>query len=151
MNIEEILYLETNYSCAWCGNCLKGNLTIHHIDGDRENNKYDNKIVMCHNCHTGFHTKKGIPLEDIKGKKKILIMKTLTQYGVNALKESYRNEFGVCAIPFLLYHLVDMGYMKKEEETQRYGGVGKGEPYIEELARFVITGEGKKLCEKWQL
>ena len=42
--------------------------------------------------------------------------------------------------------------MKKEEETQGYGGTGRGgDPYIEELARFIITDEGKKLCEKWQL
>jgi len=106
MTIEEILYLETDYSCAWCGNCLKENLTIHHIDGDRENNRYDNKIIMCHNCHNRFHNSKGISIEDIKERKKILIVKILTQYGTSALKISCRNKFGVCAIPFLLYHLV---------------------------------------------
>lgn len=79
MVIKEILLLETDYSCALCGNCVNDNLSIHHIDCDEKNNEYDNQILMCHNCHHRFHNNKGISVEDIKGRKKILMMKILTQ------------------------------------------------------------------------
>lgn len=146
MSTKEILFLETSYSCAYCGIRQIENLTIHHIDGNPQNNKYDNQIVLCHNCHHRCENKKGISLKNIKEKKKILIYKTLTQYGVNALKMAYRNDFGIIALPFLLYHLVDMGYMTKQEEQMGYGD---GNKYTEVTVRFEITSEGKALYEKW--
>ena len=85
MRTNEILFLETDYSCALCGERQKENLTKHHIDGDKANNSYDNQIVICWNCHQRHNQKKGISINDIKERKKILIQKTLTQYGVNVL------------------------------------------------------------------
>ena len=61
---------------------------------------------------------------------------------------AYRNNFGIIALPFLLYHLVDMGYMTKQEEQMKYSD---GNKYTEATARFEITLEGKALYEKWLL
>ena len=56
-----------------------------------------------------------INVTQVTERKRHLIMKTLTQYGVNALKMASRNEFGMVGMAFLLYHLVDLGYMQQEE------------------------------------
>ncbi len=76
-------------------------------------------------------------------RKRHLIHKTITTYGVNALKIAKRNNFGVLAMPFLLYHLVGLGYMTKEEEHMGYGGQDDA------TARFSITGKGEVLLKKW--
>jgi len=145
MKIKEILFNETDYSCALCGERQVKSLTEHHIDG--KNNEYDNRIILCHNCHHRVTNKKGITKIEVKARKKSLIKKTLTQYGVSALKLAYRNEFGVVATPLLLYHLVGMGYMKKKEEIEGYGDNNKD--YIEVEARYVVTPKGRKLHDKW--
>jgi len=142
MEIEEILFLETDNSCAYCGVTQKDNLSIHHIDGNRSNKAYDNQIVLCHNCHHRVTNRKGIYKKDIIGIKKILIQKTLTQYGVNAIKIAYRKKGRMVAIPFLLYHLVDMGYFK-----QLASEMWQDEIVI--LANFELTKDGKKLYQKW--
>jgi hypothetical protein len=118
-------------------------LTIHHIDEDRSNNRYDNQIVLCYNCHQGYHYKRGVTRKQIEDRKRHLIHKTLTTYGLNALKIASRNNFGIIAIPFLLYHLVDLGYMIKEETQMSYG--------LQEdaTARFAITEKGRQLIAKW--
>ena len=36
---------------------IKTNLHVHHIDGDRENNKLDNLQVLCASCHKKKHLK----------------------------------------------------------------------------------------------
>lgn len=70
-------------------------------------------------------------------------MKTLTQYGLNALKIANRNGFGVVAMPFLLFHLVDLSYMTKEENQMGYGD------QEDATARFSITKSGRELLKKW--
>ena len=142
MKIDEILFSETDDACAICG--LRGPdiLTIHHIDEDRSNNDYDNQIVLCHNCHQRYNQDKGLTRTQIEDRKRHLILKTITQYGLNALKIASRNNFGIIAMPFLLYHLVDMGYMTKEEVLIKYEQ-GDAE------ARFAITEEGRKLLKNW--
>jgi 5-methylcytosine-specific restriction endonuclease McrA len=70
MTIEEILFLETDDSCAYCGLHQKENLSIHHVDGDKTNNEYENLIVLCHCCHHRVTNNKGISKEDIKKRKK---------------------------------------------------------------------------------
>lgn len=144
MTIEETLFLETDDSCAFCREPEKENLTIHHIDRNKDNNAYDNQIVICYNCHQRHHQKKTITLEDIKKKKKLLIVKTLTQYGVNALKIAYRKKGIIVATPFLMYHLVDMGYFK---ET----GLQMWSDDVDMLARFELAQDGKKLLRRWFL
>ena len=144
MKIEEILFLETENSCAYCRDNQRDNLSIHHIDGNRTNKDYDNQIVLCHNCHHRVTNRKGIYKRDIINIKKILIYKTLTQYGVNALKIAYRKKGRIVAIPFLLYHLVDMGYFK-QTETQLW------QDDVDILANFELTEEGERLFCRWFL
>jgi len=144
MTIEERLFLEVGDSCAFCREPEKESLTIHHIDGDKKNNAYDNQIVLCYNCHQRHNQKKAITLEDIKRKKKLLIINTLTQYGVNALKIAYRKKGRIVATPFLLYHLVDMGYFKQTE-------VEMWQDEVEMFASFELTMDGKKLFRRWFL
>ena len=73
----------------------------------------------------------------------------MTKSGVAAIKIAYRN-FGVSAIPFLAYHLVDMGYLVKEETlgwiTEDDAGKGKK---IESNVLYKITDEGKRIYETW--
>lgn len=118
-------------------------LTIHHIDHKKTNNSYDNRIVLCHNCHQEYHQKKGLSRSQIENRKRRLIEKTLTQYGLNAMKIAARNDFGVVTMPFLLYHLVDLRYMTKEEDQMGYGN----QP--DATSRFAITRKGKSLLKKW--
>lgn len=143
MRLEDFLYTETDDSCAICG--IKGIriLTIHHIDTNPSNNVYDNTIILCHNCHNQYHQDKGLTREDIENRKRHLIQKTLTQYGLNAMKIASRNNFGVIAMPFLLYHLVQLDYMTKEETQMGYGD------QEDATARFAITENGKNLLRKW--
>lgn len=142
--------METDDSCGICGYKGKENLTIHHIDGNNSNNVYDNQIVLCHNCHCRFHESKGIIKNDIIERKKHLIEKTLTQPGVAAIKIAYRNEFGVAATPFLVYHLVDMDYISKVETiewvTEEIAGKGKE---VESTVLYKLTKEGKRIYETW--
>ena len=143
MKLADRLYVETDDSCALCG--LRGAqaLTIHHIDDNAANDVYENTIVLCHNCHTRYHQSKGITEEDIKARKRHLMHKTVTMYGVNTLKIAARNNFGVVAMPFLLYHLVDLGYMSKEEDQMGYGAQSDA------TARFAITDRGRAVLAEW--
>jgi len=143
MKIEDRLFFETDDACALCGHREIQALTLHHIDGNSENNVYDNLIVLCHNCHSRYHQGKGISRDDVKKRKSHLIAKTVTQYGINALKIAERNNFGVIAMPFLLYHLVDLGYMEKKEKQMGYGD------QEDATARFSITEEGRRVLGKW--
>jgi hypothetical protein len=115
MKTSDLIYFETDDSCAICGAKGIDVLSEHHIDSNRSNNDYDNLIVLCHNCHHKITNGKGLSKVKIEDRKRHLIHKTMTIYGLNALKIAKRNNFGVIAMPFLLYHIVDMGYMTKEE------------------------------------
>lgn len=143
MKLADRLYTETDDTCALCGFRDTQALTIHHIDGNHGNDVYENTIILCHNCHTRYHQSKGITLEDITARKRHLIYKTVTTYGVNALKIAARNKFGVIAMPFLLYHLVDLGYMSKEEDQMGYGAQSDA------TARFAITDRGLETLKEW--
>lgn len=143
MDMHDRLFVETDDSCAICGFRGISVLTEHHIDSDRSNNTYDNLIVLCHNCHHSFHKSKGLTNDHIIERKRHLIQKTITTYGLSAMKIADRNNFGVIAMPFLLYHLVDMRYMTKEENQMGYG------ERQDATARFAITEEGRALLSKW--
>ena len=143
MKTSDLIYFETDDSCAICGAKGIGILSEHHIDSNRANNDYDNLIVLCHNCHHKVTNDKNLPKDIINDRKRHLIHKTMTTYGLNALKIAKRNGFGVIAMPFLLYHLVDLGYMSKEENQMGYGD------QEDATARFAITDKGKAVLEKW--
>lgn len=146
LKTDDRLYQEVDDSCGLCG--LRGTdlLTIHHIDGNRRHNAYENQIVLCHNCHSRYHSGKGITEAQIRTRKRHLIEKALTVHGVNALKIAARSKIGVAAAPFLLFHVVDLGYLKKEETISSYGGHG-GE--VEMEARFSITANGRSVLAEW--
>ena len=59
--------------------------------------------------------------------------KTVTTYGLNALKIAARNNFGVIAMPFLLNHLLDLGYGAQSDAT----------------VRFAITDRGRETLKEW--
>lgn len=52
---RKLLLEEANYTCEKCGNSKWLNepiwLEIHHIDDDSKNNKKENLMVVCLNCH----------------------------------------------------------------------------------------------------
>jgi len=120
MKTSDLIYIETDDSCAICGAKGIGILSEHHLDSDRSNNEYDNLIVLCHNCHHKITNNKGLSEEEITGRKRHLINKTITTYGLNAMKIAKRNNFGVIAMPFLLYHLVGLGYMSNKTDLLVY-------------------------------
>jgi len=143
MDLHDRVFAETDDACAVCGVRGVGLLTEHHIDGDKGNNTYDNLIVLCHNCHHSYHCDKGLSREQVIDRKRHLIQKTITTYGLSAMKIAARNNFGVVAMPFLLYHLVDMGLMSKEEDQMGYGAQSDA------TARFAILEPGRALLGKW--
>ena len=147
MKLSDRLYQEVDDSCALCGARGVDVLTIHHIDGNSSNNVYENTIVLCHNCHTRYHDEKGITASHIRERKRHLIQKTVTTYGLNALKIAARNRIGVVTMPFLLYHVVELGYMVKKEEVMGYD-VENGN-INDALARFSITEGGDALLKDW--
>jgi len=147
VRLNDRLYQEVDDTCALCGTRGTDLLTVHHIDGDAGNNVYENTVVLCHNCHTRYHQCKGVSELQIRDRKRHLIHTTVTTYGLNALKIASRNSFGVVAMPFLLYHLVDMGFMNKDEEVMGYG-VGEG-GQDDAMARFSITPRGRQLLSMW--
>jgi len=143
MRLEDWLYGETDDSCALCAVRGVQLLTLHHIDKNPSNHVYENLIVLCHNCHTRYHQGKGVSEDDIRNRKRHLIRKTLTAYGLNALKIAARNNFGVVAMPFLLHHTVALGYMTKEEPQMGYG------EQEDATARFAVTNRGRLLLSTW--
>jgi hypothetical protein len=140
---EDILFLESDNSCSYCGVKGREKLTVHHLDGNESNNDYVNQIVLCYTCHCRLHQGKGISPEEIGNTKKLLIHKTLTQAGVNALKIAHRNGF-VIGSEYLLNHLVNMGFLKNVGYTLEQFGLNV-------LTRFELTPEGRSLLEKWLL
>lgn len=144
MKPKERAYLEVKDSCAICRERLHDNLTIHHIDHNRHNNTYENFIVLCNNCHIRYHDNKGIHIKDIRRIKKRLLTETLTQYGINALKIAYRKKAEIACFPFLINHLIELGYLKHTGEMMWEGDV-------DYIALYTITDKGKKIFEEWFL
>ena len=70
MHIKRYLYNKYENKCARCGwgevNKYTGNipLEVEHIDGNYENNKEENLILLCPNCHSLTSTYKGANLNN---------------------------------------------------------------------------------------
>jgi hypothetical protein len=144
-NTEGMLFSETDSSCAYCGIKDYRVLTIHHItQQEPKDESYDNKIVLCHNCHHLYHQNKGPTIDDLETIKKRLILKTLTQQGINALKEAYRND-SVFAAPYLLNHLIELQLLKLSNPIST-------DPNVRLIdAEYKLTKKGKAFTEKWDL
>lgn len=55
INYRKIAFESYLCKCANCGFDNKDALEVHHIDNDRSNNKLNNLITLCPNCHTLVH------------------------------------------------------------------------------------------------
>ena len=70
MYIKRYLYNKYKNKCARCGwgevNKYTGNipLEVEHIDGNYENNREENLILLCPNCHSLTSTYKGANLNN---------------------------------------------------------------------------------------
>ena len=149
---DELLYLETENACAYCGHKDSRVLTIHHlVQLIPKNEDYDNKLVLCHNCHQSHHQGKGATANELCMIKRCLIIKTLTRPGLNAMKEAYRRSL-VVAMPFLVNHLVEFGYLAQGEMIRgEWSPVDNTTPKFIIDAEYTITAQGKCLLEKWNL
>lgn len=149
---DDLVYLETEGACANCGLKDARALTIHHLDPTPpKDESYDNKIVLCHNCHQCHHQHKGPTAAQLNETKRRLIIKTLTTPGLNALKQAFRKP-AVVAIPFLVNHLVEFGYLRQKAilSTVTDDDWGPDSEIVAE-AVFVITPRGRALLTKWKL
>jgi hypothetical protein len=147
---DELLFLETDGACAYCGHKDTRALTIHHmIQAVPKIEDYDNKIVLCHNCHQCHHQGKGPTSDELEEIKRRLIIKTLTPLGVNALKYAYRRS-RVSAAPFLVNHLIEYGYLMEKEMMSDWSEDASA-PSVVITALYAITAEGRTLLEKWGL
>lgn len=67
--LRTFLLQKANYKCELCGCDWKNPYTgktileIHHIDGDRNNNKESNLQVLCPNCHAMTPNYKGLNIK----------------------------------------------------------------------------------------
>ena len=148
---DDLLFAEVEGSCACCGHRDSRALTVHHIDEAKpKNESYDNKIVLCHNCHHCYHNGKGLTYEEVKALKRRLIIKTLTTQGHNALKQAYRKGV-VVATPFLVNHLVEQQYLKYQQVVTNFRPDDSWLEHVDIAAVYEITAIGKELVEKWSL
>ena len=104
---------------------------------------------LCHNCHHLYHQNKGPSKGDIVDIKRRLIQKTLTQQGVNPVKEGYRKGF-VVAAPYFVNHLVELGLMKQTGVLSEMVTV-EHEPGAVLDASYELTEAWRALAEKWSL
>ena len=143
--IDEMIFSETDGACAYCGIKDYRVLTTHHIiQQEPKDESYDNKILLCHNCHHLYH-KGGASKEDIITIKKRLICKLLTQQGINALKEAYRKGL-VVASPYLVNHLIELQLLKFSDVIATY----EEDDQIM-FAVYELTEKGRQFTEKWNL
>ncbi len=147
--VDDLLKLETDGSCANCGWHDARALTVHHIEqAEPKNEAYDNKLLLCHNCHQCHHQGKGPTADELRDIKRRLIVKTLTRPGLNALKEAYRRSM-VVAMPFLVNHLIEFGYLEYIEWVMSETS-DEGEEIVSQ-AKYKISASGRALLESWGL
>ena len=74
--IRNYLLKQNDYKCEKCGwgkrNDFTGTipLEVHHVDGDYTNNKKENLMVLCPNCHSLVESHKSHNKKGRKGRKK---------------------------------------------------------------------------------
>lgn len=77
---KRLLLLKDNgFQCEKCGLIKKPRkLVIHHKDGDRNNNKNDNFMILCFSCHSKLHNHGGLKIsyEEITSIEKVGVEET---------------------------------------------------------------------------
>lgn len=78
--IVQFLVLKYEPDCPFCGRDISVNdlmrghkmddLTIHHINEDRSDNRIENLVLTHRTCHRRFHKRKELVLKKIKKKRK---------------------------------------------------------------------------------
>lgn len=53
MRYREKCLQEKGAKCSECG--ATENIEVHHVDGDRWNNRLENLIPLCYDCHQAVH------------------------------------------------------------------------------------------------
>ena len=149
-SIRDLVLQEAGYQCAYCGHRDGLNLSMHHIERERDGGSTDfyNLIALCFNCHNRVDETNSITDKEIRRLKRHLVHRRLTQPGVNALKLAHENRGGVIALPFLVQHLLDedlLNYVDYQMATDTATGE------IEITALYTITDKGIDLLEKWIL
>lgn len=116
-----------------------------------KNEDYDNKLVLCHNCHHAYHAGKGPSADQLREIKRRLIVKILTVPGLNALKQAYRRGH-VVAMPFLVNHLIEQRYLEYKETVSNWmRGDQDPQSLVDMTVVYTITERGKELLDKWAL
>ena len=149
---EDRLKFESDGGCSHCGLRDARSLTVHHLDQtEPKNEDYDNKLILCRNCHNGHHAGKGPTAAELKDIKRRLMIKALTIPGLNALKLAYRRGL-VVAMPFLVNHLVEHQYLEYKETVSNWlRNEQDPETLVDMTVVYTITVRGKQLLEKWAL
>lgn len=146
---DELLITETDGACSYCGIKDYRVLTTHHIiRQEPKDEAYDNKILLCHNCHHLYHNDKGPSQQDLLDIKKRLICKVLTQQGINSMKESYRKGM-VVGSPYLLNHLVELQLLESVQVMSTMGNSSGNDVVIDAI--YQLTTKGRQFAEKWDL
>jgi hypothetical protein len=58
LRLRRFIRFRDDHICQYCKNkCGMGELDVHHIDHNRNNNKKENLISLCNNCHYMCHHK----------------------------------------------------------------------------------------------
>lgn len=65
--------------CNACGS--SDELVVHHIDGDRENNRLDNLVPLCPDCHNKIHSQKNVSAKLKRLREKL--PRSSLRFGVN--------------------------------------------------------------------
>ena len=149
---EDLIYAESDGGCAHCGIRDSRVLTVHHLtQAAPKIEDYDNKIVLCHNCHQAHHAGKGPTESQLRVIKRRLIAKTLTVTGLNAMKLAYRKG-EVVAIPFLLLHLVELRLLEQTQVFSSWDGIGDQNSHsLDAEVGYRLTDRGRVLLERWKL
>ena len=109
-SVRDLVLAEASFQCAYCGQHDGMNLTMHHIQRERDSGPTDryNLIALCFNCHHRVDDTGTIKDKDIRKIKRHLLRQRLTVPGVNALRIARNNDEGqVLAPPWAVSHLVE--------------------------------------------
>ncbi len=103
--LQREIKVEANHSCIVCKERVS--LTLHHIDGNRENNVSDNIVCICSNCHGMAHDGKISPNDFREYKKRakqaseeLLKLQKVVFYLTNSAKITVSSDFATLQLKY---------------------------------------------------